>query len=139
MDIPGTITAITASITALKGLREINAEYDKAELKAQLADVMSSLADAKIALSEAQEVIAGQSKEISVLKTTFEKSAKLVEHRGYKYETNEKGQPKGEPFCPRCEQRDGFLMRLSQSKGAVTELQCPECKSIYSRIPRFAY
>ncbi len=139
MDIPGTITAITASINALKGLREINAEYDKAELKAQLADVMSSLADAKIALSEAQELIANQSKGISALKASFEKSAQLVEYKGFKYEPNENNSPKGEPFCPRCEQRDGFLMRLSQSKGAVTDLQCPECKSIYSRIARFAY
>lgn len=138
MDIPGTITAITASINALKALREINAEYDKAELKAQLADVMSSLADAKIALSEAQEFIASQSKDILALKATFEKSADLIEYRGFKYEHDESGNPKGEPFCPRCEQRDGFLMRLSQS-GARTDLVCPECKSTYSRATRFAY
>ncbi|MCD4509729.1 hypothetical protein LQT97_00630 [Brucella pseudogrignonensis] len=138
MDIPGTISALTGALQVVKDLRAIDAGFDKAELKASLVDVMSSLADAKIALTEAEEKIANQKKEILKLRSSFEKRAELVEYKGFKFEAKEDGHPKGDPFCPRCEQKDGFLMRLVQGL-ATNKLNCPECKSSYNNVSRFSY
>lgn len=138
MDIPSTISALTGTLQVVKDLRAIDAGFDKAELKASLADVMSSLADAKIALTEAEEKIAAQKKEILNLRSSFEKRADLVEYKGLKFEAKEDGSAKGDPFCPRCEQKDGFLMRLAQ--GLVpNKMNCPECKTSYNNVPRFPY
>lgn len=130
MDIPASITAITGALQVVKELRAIDAQLDKADLKAKLADVMASLADAKIALVEANDALAAEKMETERLKLAFEFRRNLVEHHGFKYEAFDDGGPKGEPFCPRCEQNNGRFYRLTRIRGGgYSSLACPECKS----------
>lgn len=132
MDIASSISAITGALQVVKELRAIDAQLDKADLKAKLADVMNSLADAKMALIDANEALGVQKSEAQRLKGAFEFKGNLVESRGFKYESFDDGGPKGEPFCPRCEQNKGRYYRLNRIKGGgFSSLECPDCKSTF--------
>ena len=131
MDLMTTLSAASAAIKTLKDLRDIDASFDLAELKARLASAMSDIADVKIALAAAQEELNSKDKEIAKILESFAFSADLVEYHGYKYRKFEDGKPKGMPFCPVCEQKHGRYFQLVNSKG-ILEQQCPSCKSIFS-------
>ncbi|MDT6940721.1 hypothetical protein RI570_21515 [Brucella pseudogrignonensis] len=133
MTIVEAIASVTGALKIVNELRSIDAQFDKAELKAKLADVMSQLADAKIGLIEASEVIEAEKSEAKRLKSAFEFRGKLVEYNGFKYEPFDDGSPKGEPFCPRCEQNFGRFYRLTQYRGGgYSNLTCPECKANFN-------
>lgn len=130
MTIIEAIASVTGALKIVNELRSIDAHFDKAELKARLADVMSQLADAKMGLIDASVAIEAEKSETKRLKQAFEFRGKLVEHNGFKYETFEDGGPKGVPFCPRCEQNLGRFYRLTQVRGGgYSNLTCPECKA----------
>ncbi|WP_313030460.1 hypothetical protein [Brucella sp.] len=133
MTIADALAAVTGALKVVNELRAIDAQFDKAELKARLADVMSQLADAKMGLIEASDAIDAEKKETNRLKQAFEFRGTLVEHKGFKYETFEDGGPKGEPFCPRCEQNLGRFYRLTQVRGGgYSNLVCPDCKANFN-------
>jgi hypothetical protein len=57
VDISAGLTLIGQAIGIVKDLREIDKGFDVAAIKAQMADLYSTLADVKIALSDARETI----------------------------------------------------------------------------------
>lgn len=140
MTIVEALASVTGALKIVNELRSIDTQFDKAELKAKLADVMSQLADAKMGLIEAKDAIEDGKAEVERLKSVFEFRAKLVECNGFKYEPFDDGEPKGEPFCPRCEQNFGRYYRLTESQylGAYSDFTCPECKANF-RARRFVW
>lgn len=120
------------ALTLVKGLIEINAQLDKAELKARLAEIYSSLADTKIALADAQAALAAKDAEIARLAAREREKPATVSYRGYTFGLNADGTPIGRPYCPVCEQ-GGKLIQLVR----VTSRHdlCPSCKAPYSGHP----
>lgn len=54
MDVMMGLTLASKSLELLKGLRDIDAEFNKAEYKLKIAEFYTNLAGIKIALSEAK-------------------------------------------------------------------------------------
>ena len=134
MDWAGALTAASTAVKIAKDLREIDRGLDQAELKARLADVISNMADVRIALTDARDEMRERDAEIDRLKEAFKFSGRLVEKDGFKFETFADGSPKGDAFCPRCEQNLGRYYRLNSVKGFAV-YGCPECKATYQHQP----
>jgi hypothetical protein len=69
LDIPLAIGLATKSLELVKALRDIDKELGEAELKAKAAELLSNLADVKIALVEAGDELRQRDAKIAQLKT----------------------------------------------------------------------
>lgn len=137
MDWAGALSAVATAVGIAKDLREVDKGLDQAEMKARLADVIGNLADVKIALTDARQEARDKDEEIARLKSAFVFKSTLVEKEGFKFETFPDGEPKGEPFCPRCEQNFGRFYRLNWA--SAYKYDCPECKAGYSNVPVYVW
>ncbi len=72
MDLMSGLTAISHALSIAKELREIDRGVDEAAYKLKIADLIETLADTKIALSEAKEAISEKDAEIAKLLRTIE-------------------------------------------------------------------
>ncbi len=73
MDIPIALTSLTKGLELLKAIREIDKNFDAATYKGKIAELMSTVADAKNALIEARHELAARDQEIKRLKRTSSK------------------------------------------------------------------
>ncbi|MEQ1868006.1 MAG: hypothetical protein ABL996_25580 [Micropepsaceae bacterium] len=134
MDIVSGIGAVTSALSIAKTLRGIEKTYDEATYKAQLADLINSLTDAKLAMADAKESLVEKDKEIERLKASFESKSTLVPgDGGYSYLADDKGNAVGYPVCPKCEQVNG---RIIQTKEHVStgNARCPACSEVYTPV-----
>jgi len=67
MDIATALSLLSNATGVVKDLREIDKSFDVAALKAKMADLYVTLADVKIALSDARETIHGRDNQIKQL------------------------------------------------------------------------
>jgi len=67
LDIASALTLLGQATGIVKDLREIDKGFDLAALKAQMANLYGTLADVKIALSDAREVIQEKDRKIKEL------------------------------------------------------------------------
>ncbi|MEP1092123.1 MAG: hypothetical protein ABJG95_16260 [Rhizobiaceae bacterium] len=91
----------------------------EAELKAQIAEITSSLAQMSRALTEANQ-------EIETLKSQLAFKELLVSVKGFKYEADENGDPVGYAYCPTFESMGRGFARLVDTMRSK-EFECPEC------------
>jgi hypothetical protein len=135
MDIPVVLTTLSKSLEALKAIRDIEKDFDAASYKAKIAELMNSVADAKIALTDAPDEIAAKENEIARLKEGLkfrEEHTTIV--RGRRYEKGSNGKPIGMPFCERCDTVDGLLIRIAVTSSNYESVAiCPQCKANYGR------
>ncbi|MDF2369362.1 MAG: hypothetical protein P1V21_01085 [Rhizobiaceae bacterium] len=136
MDVVMGFAAINAALKAVKSIRDIDKDFDKAQFKLVISELTSSLADAKITLIDANEEISDLVLQIKNLKEQWAFGEKLVEKDGYKYYPSDDGGPSGEPFCQVCERNDGKYFQLTRSKGHI-EHTCPNCKSVYHHVSSY--
>ncbi|QSR18985.1 hypothetical protein [Novosphingobium sp. KA1] len=137
MDIASGIAAVTQGLGIAKALRGIEKSYDEATYRAKVAEVIEALTDAKLALAEAKEVMAGKDREISRLKIAFEDNGKLAKGPGdYDYKTDDEGRPIGYPICPKCQPTSGRIVQLKQKIHHYVG-QCPVCESSFSPVTAF--
>lgn len=134
MDIVSGIGAVTSALGIAKTLRGIEKTYDEATYKAQVAELINALTDAKLAMAEAKEDLAGKDKEIERLKASFEAKAALVSGEGgYSYMADDKGGPIGYPVCPKCEQVNGRIIQTKEHENSGKS-RCPACSDIYTPV-----
>jgi DNA repair exonuclease SbcCD ATPase subunit len=67
MDLGAALSALSNAMTLAKALRGIQQDYDLASVRAQMAEIYDSLADARIALADAKSVIAERELQIKEL------------------------------------------------------------------------
>ena len=84
-----TITAILGNLKIAtdiaKAIRDSNLSIERAELKLKLAEMISALADAKIEVTDVQELLRDKERELSELKAAFESKDDLVKrYDGYR-------------------------------------------------------
>jgi DNA repair exonuclease SbcCD ATPase subunit len=128
------MTALATASQALKltqELRGIDKAVDAAEFKLKIADLTGALSDIKLALTEAKEELVSKDTEIANLKKQFQRSAEMVEVKGFRYKKGEDGKPKGKPYCPVCEQKLGQFYHLTRLLGKDV---CPNCKAVFHLV-----
>jgi hypothetical protein len=140
MDIPIVLTSLTKGLELLKAIREIDKNFDAATYKGKIAELMSTVADAKNALTEARDELAARDQEIKRLKTNFQlKDDNTVRREDFLFASGEDGEPIGRPYCPRCEQIDGVLIKLTPNEGMRGNMLCPQCKTKYFGVLEYLY
>ncbi len=129
MDIVAAIAAGTKAIEALKVIKDINKSFDDATWKGKVAELMSDIADMKMALIDANDKIRSLEKDKQDLaaKVVF-KAENTVYENGFLYEVFDEGKVAEFPFCQKC-LTDGSYIRIARSPGG--SCMCPGCKSHY--------
>lgn len=136
MDLISGIAAASQAISLVKDLRELEGDYNEAQLKAKLSEIYSSLADVKMALADAQVANSELSQQIEKLEKAMRRKADLIEVRDLQYEKNDAGEAVGRPFCSVCLE-EGIFMKVTQdSDRSRDDCRCPRCKAIYSHAYR---
>jgi hypothetical protein len=133
------ITVITAVLTSLKtatdiakSLRETNSALEKAELRLQLAEIISALADAKIQVVDLRDTITLKDAQLTALEQAFAAKDTLVRHYDAFYRVDQEGKPTGNPYCLRCWDVDHRQSPLVESALTHGTHYCPVCKTNYS-------
>jgi hypothetical protein len=129
MDIMTAIAAGTRALEAVKAVQNFNKSYDDATWKAKTAELISDIADMKVALVEAHERIRELQNQNEALqaKLIF-KADKTKYERGWRYEIFADGTTAEFPFCQRCE-TEGKFVRIVRGLGSTAN--CPGCKGTY--------
>jgi hypothetical protein len=123
------LTAATKSIELLRAMKDLDKQYSQAELKAKAAELLSNLADVKVALVDAPDQIAEKEREIVKLRSAFQLRQ---ETDNFSFDKDEQGRPIGWPYCYRCEQIDGVMIKVHQGGGR--DMVCPQCKRTYGSM-----
>lgn len=131
IDIAALLSSTTAAIGVAKAVSEAKGAYDQADLKLKMAEIVSTLADVKIALAEAGTDAKAKDEEIARLKRAFAFSGTTAERHGWKFPATKHGEPYGTPFCPKCIEIDGRFMVLRHSGQGLSALACPVCSTKY--------
>jgi hypothetical protein len=120
------LTALKTAMDVGKALKDADYAVEKATLKYQAAEFMSALAEAKLAISAANEVIERKDNEIASLCEALDaKDTVKLYHNAY-YSLDEQGKPTGDPYCQRCWEVDHCLLHMIVQR---QETYCPECKT----------
>lgn len=134
VDPSSVIASVSTALKAAKAWRDVEKAYEAAGFRAQLADVIDALTDAKLALAEAKENHSAKDNEIARLKQTIADRASLIAGEGgYKYRVTLNGNPAGFPVCPKCDQIEGRLIHLVQN-GPADSAKCPACDNTYQPV-----
>lgn len=134
MDIAGSLSAVTAALGLVKELRDIDAQFDKAELKLKIADLTSALSDAKLGLVDISQELKAKEDEISRLRATIEfRETKLIDKGQFRFFAGDDGKGKGLPICPVCEKRGDFISVAQDRSHGIGKITyyCPKCKANY--------
>lgn len=135
MDVVGGFSATSNAITIIKALKDADSSLDAATLKAQLAEALGQLADAKISQIEQAELISALQSEIDRLKTADSDIAQLIERDGYRYD-GENDQPIGWPACPTCLTNEKKIVFLVED-GGFESSKCPVCHNKFFPVPKY--
>lgn len=131
IDIATLLSSTTAAIGVAKAVSEVKGIYDQADLKLKMAEIVSTLADVKIALVEAGSESKAKDEEIARLKQAFIYSGTTVELHGWQFPATKHGEAYGTPFCPKCIEKDGRFMVLRQVGHGYADVACPLCSTKY--------
>jgi hypothetical protein len=137
MDVMIALTGLSHAIGLTKQLYEVGKSIDEAAFKLRVAEIQSSLADSKLALSDLRDQIYEKDRVIANLRESFAFREQMIEHRGYHYEAKE-GKPVGLPFCPTCAS-SGVIVRLTRPGNNSFESRCPKCKADFGQVTRFSF
>jgi len=133
MDFATGLSAASNGLSIAAWLKKVGKDYDAAEYKMKIAELVDALTEAKLALTEAKESAANQSKEIEALKVNFETKKHLARGEGdYLYFAGPNDKPLGFPICLACE-TDGKIIQLKRN-GAIQDTKCPKCKAEFTPV-----
>ncbi len=131
MDIPTGLTAISTALEIFKGIKQIDKGIDQAEQKLQNAEFISALANAKLALVDAQEQALEKDGEIAKLKAHLDTRNKTVDFGGFMFDADEKGNATGYAYCPNCDVNEFKHIRLVDHYERFGNTCCPGCDKKY--------
>jgi len=108
-----------------KNLKEAANALDDAQIKLQIADLISALADAKIEAAENSEKIVELKKQLKT-KSSFSFNGSLY------YKENEDNDENEGPYCPTCYDNNDKEIRLHNIAGnPFGNWQCKVCKGYF--------
>ena len=123
-----TISTVLGSIKTAtdiaKLIKDSGSSLEQAEVKLQIAELIGSLADAKIEVAGIQAQLMEKDETIKRLVAELNKKSAVVWDKPYYWVQNEDG--KDGPFCQRCYDADQKLIRL---QGGGTKIWfCQSCE-----------
>ncbi len=131
-----TITAILGNLKLAtdiaKAIRDSDISVERAELKLKLAEMIGALADAKIEVTEVQQLLVEKERELAELKDAFQSKDNLVKRYDGYYRVDEHGNPTGEPYCVSCWQTKQKRYNLQYLAGDRTIKVCVSCGSKFN-------
>ena len=128
--ISAVLTSIKTATDIAKVLRTLDASVAQAELKLKLAEMLESLADAKISAAELQELLEEKETEIGRLTQALSLQAEVVKEKDAYFMKSQDGKRIGEPFCLHCWESNKRLFHLVS--GGYGKSKCTSCKTEYS-------
>jgi hypothetical protein len=93
--VPALLISIKNASDIVKALRNVNVSLEDAEHKLQLANLIESLAEAKMRAAEIQDVIREKDEEIKRLNDALALKSTIIKHGDAYYEMDDDGKPKG--------------------------------------------
>lgn len=140
MEIGSALAALSASIGLVKDIKDAAFSLDSAQLKAQMAELYSSLADARMQPANINHVLRQKDEEIERLRASHALKKQLIRHRGEYYEKDAEGCPVGAPFCEYCYNR-GILARKIEAARPKEGLRvyCPECQNEFRHLKAYLW
>jgi len=130
------ITGIAAALGSIKAatdiaklLKESSLSLEKAELKLKFAELISALADAKIEMSEIQELVLEKDRSIRELQEALNVQEALEWEDPYYWHVKD-GKREG-PYCQHCYDNQKKLIRL-QGDAEDGYWECKACKNSYT-------
>jgi len=115
------VSSLKAAWELAKAVKASTDAIDDAQIKLQVADLISALAEAKIQAAESSELIASLQKQLkSKLELKFNGSVY--------YRETEDGKNQDGPWCPTCKDARGLEIRLQKSSDPRAAWGCRECK-----------
>jgi ribosomal protein L37AE/L43A len=130
------ITSLTAAFSGLKNATEIAkfiknsaSTLEAAEIKLQLAELIDNLADAKMEIANAKEVILEKESEFRKFKKQIEIDSHVFWEDPYYFQKDNRDKKDG-PYCQKCYDSQKMLIRL-QSPNKNGFWECKECESTY--------
>ena len=128
IDIAVAVGSVKSAIEIAKLLKDSADSFDKAEVKLQLAELIGSLADAKMQIAEIQEALIESDQEKKELINKLNLKENLIYIKPYYWiKINE--QDKEGPFCQLCHDKDSKLIRLQEWDN--NEWNCQSCRTHY--------
>ncbi|HEX3145696.1 MAG TPA: hypothetical protein VHQ64_17105 [Pyrinomonadaceae bacterium] len=129
------VTSISAALTSIKTaadiaklIRDSESSLEKAEAKLQLADLTSALANAKLEVTEVQQLIIEKDAMIRSLQEQLELQRRLQYEAPYYWLVDDSS--KEGPFCQHCVDDDAKRVRLQGNGSGFW--RCTICKNTYT-------
>ncbi|WPZ02535.1 hypothetical protein [Idiomarina sp. OXR-189] len=128
------VNSVTAALGSIKAasdiakvIKESGSTLEKAETRLQIAELVSSLADAKLEVASIQNDLISKDQELADLKKALELKESVF-WEAPSYWVNEVDGKDG-PFCQRCYDKEVQLIRLQvHAKGSW---RCYSCNSYF--------
>jgi len=127
-DVVTAVGSIKSAIDIAKLLKDGADTLDKAEVKLQLAELISSLADAKMQMAEVQELLLESNKEKKDLLDKLNQKAKVIYKKPSYFKINDDNSKDG-PYCQNCYDANEKLIRLQGGNNDFWT--CNQCKNKY--------
>lgn len=141
MDLVVVLAALSQAVGIAKTVREIDQSFDQAEHKIRMAEILGALADAKIALVDANTEVVARKEEIKQLAEALKFKFELVEKHNRHYRKHpETGNPFGKPFCPVCMQKLGLFIGIENvvvNDRIGSQGHCPHCGGKFERVTEY--
>lgn len=135
MDIASGLTAATHALSIAKSIKDAEKALDAATLKARLAELISELADVKIAQVALMEKVHDLQSENERLRNIGPEFDQLGEENGYFYRKEGNGLI-GWPACPSCFSIEKKVTYLVQN-GNIEDAKCPHCKTEFTPVTSY--
>jgi hypothetical protein len=123
------LTSIKTATEVAKAIKSVDVSLEKAETKLKIAELIESLADAKMQAVEIQELIQEKDKKIAELEKAFELKSQLS-RQGDAYFEVENNRLVGDPFCSYCWEVKHITVHLHALD--AWKYICPACKNTYT-------
>jgi len=127
------IAMVNGSLELVKKLSSASGAVERAELKLKAAELIGSLADAKLALINSMEEAQAQQRTIAELQEALQLKATVGRVFDGYYQTDTNGKPHGDPFCARCWQADHRLFYLTSARPGAVETTCAQCNAKFPK------
>lgn len=125
--IAGLLGSVKTATEIAKLIKDSGTSLEQAEIKLQMAELISALADVKMEIADIQTELISKNEQIAELKRKLEAKDSVTWEKPY-YFIIKNGEKDG-PFCQACFDNDGKLIRLQGGNEGVWE--CRTCKSVF--------
>jgi hypothetical protein len=123
------LNGVKTAIDIAKAIKDADVSLEKAEMKLQVAELISALADAKIGAAEILALIEAKDAEISELQESLKIKETFIRFHDAYYVEGKNKEPSGDPYCSHCWEVDNKPVHLHRH--TAREKMCPRCRTIY--------